>query len=115
MIVPALRPNHQFSRLYIRISLFSEGWMLKRPQSGVSFQAKCVLHILMVTVFFWGLHIKLSHYSPSMSSSNSVSVSAKLLTDKCVEHSADSYAVDVKNDPGQRIEVPAFSAIHAVP
>jgi hypothetical protein len=89
--------------------------MTKRPQSGVSFRVKCVLIFLMLAVFGWGLHTKLSHYSPSMSSSKDASATAKLLTDKSVEHSADAYAQDVANDPGQRIEVPASSVNHVMP
>jgi hypothetical protein len=89
--------------------------MLKRMQPGVSSGAKCVILFLMFAVFVWGLHIKVSHYSPSMSSSNSASVAAKLLRDKSVEHSVDAYAKDVANDPVERIEVPTASTIHAVP
>jgi hypothetical protein len=89
--------------------------MLRRLQPGVSFRVKCVLIFLMMAVFGWGLHIKLSHYSPSMSSSKEVSAAAKLLTDKSVEHSADAYAQDVADDPGQRIEVPSSSVIHVMP
>ena len=93
----------------------SEGLMFRRLQPGVSSRVKCVFIFLMFAVFAWGLHTKLSHYSPSISSSNSASAAAKLLTDKSVEHSADAYAVEVANDPGQRIEVPTFSAVHAMP
>jgi hypothetical protein len=89
--------------------------MLRETQPGVSSGVKCVLLFLMFAVFVWGLHTKLSHYTPSMSSSNSVSATAKLLTDKSVEHSADVYANDVANDPVERVEVPTFSAIHPVP
>ncbi len=89
--------------------------MLKRMQPGVSPGVKCVILFLMFAVFVWGLHIKVSHYSPSMSSSNSASVAAKLLRDKSVEHSVDAYAKDVANDPVEKIEVPTASTIHAVP
>jgi hypothetical protein len=89
--------------------------MLRKGKPGVSFGAKCILLFLMLEVFVLGLHTKLSHYIPSMSSSKSASVTAKLLTDKSVEHSADACAGDVADDPGQRMEVPVFSAIHAVP
>jgi hypothetical protein len=89
--------------------------MLRRTQPGVSSGVKGVLLLLMFAVFVWGLHTKLSHYSPSMSSSNSASVTAKLLTDKSVEHSADTYTEDVVNDLVVRIEVPTFSSIYAVP
>jgi hypothetical protein len=89
--------------------------MLRGTQPGVSSGTKCVLLFLMFAVFAWGLHTKLSHYSPSISSSNSASVTVKLLRDKSVEHSADSYADDVANDSVERIEVPTLSAIHAVP
>ena len=84
--------------------------------TGVSSGVKCVLLFLMFAVFAWGLHIKLSHYSPSISSSNSVSVTVKLLRDKSVEHSAESYAEDVANDRVGRVEeVPTLSTIHVVP
>ena len=88
--------------------------MTKGTQPGVSSGVKGILLFLMFAVFVWGLHTKLSHYIPSMSP-NSASVSAKLLTDKSVEHSADSYVEEVANDLVQRIEVPIFSAIHVVP
>jgi hypothetical protein len=89
--------------------------MTRRTEPGVSFRVKCVLIFLMLGVFGWGLHNKLSHYSSSMSSSKDASATAKLLTDKSVEHSADAYAQDLVNDPGQRIEVPASSVIHVMP
>ncbi len=89
--------------------------MLRRPQPGVSFRVKCVLLFLMLAVFGWGLHTKLSHFNPSMSSSKDVSAAAKLLTDKSVEHSADAYAQDVADDPGQRIKVPSSPVIHVMP
>jgi hypothetical protein len=89
--------------------------MPRGTQAGVSSGVKCVLLFLIFAVFVWGLHTKLSHYGPSMSSCNSVSVTAKLLRDKSVEHSADAYAKDVANDLVERVEVPSFSAIHAVP
>jgi hypothetical protein len=83
--------------------------------TGVSSGVKSVLLFLMFAVFVWGLHIKLSHYSPSISSSNSVSGTVKLLRDKSVEHSPESYAEDVANDRVEREEeVPIFSAIHVV-
>jgi hypothetical protein len=88
--------------------------MLRRPQPGVSFRVKCVLLFLMLAVFGRGLHVKLSHYAPSTSSSKDDSATAKLLTDKSVEHSADAYAQDVVNDPGQRIEVSVSSVIHVM-
>jgi hypothetical protein len=95
--------------------------MFRRTQPGVSSGIKCVLLFLMLAVFAWGLHTKLSHYRPFTSSSNCASVAAKLLTDKSVERSLKSversaeYEEDVANDPAQRIEVPTFSAIHPVP
>ena len=89
--------------------------MLKGTQPGVSSGVKCVLLFLMFAVFVWGLHRKLSHYTPSVSSSNSVSVTAKLLRDKSVEHSADAYTEDVANEPVERIEVTTFSSIYTVP
>jgi hypothetical protein len=87
--------------------------MLRRPQPGVSNPVKCALILLMFTVFAWGLHAKLSHYNPS--SSKDASATTKLLTDKTVEHSDDAYAEDVANDPGQRIKVAGFLAIHIMP
>jgi hypothetical protein len=89
--------------------------MLRRTQPGVSPGVKCVLLFLMFAVFVWGLHTKLSHYSASMSSSNSGSVTAKLLTDKTVEHSADAHSEEAANNPGLKIEVPAFTAVPVVP
>jgi hypothetical protein len=89
--------------------------MLRGTQPGIPSGIRCVVLFLIFAVFVWGLHTKLSHYGPSMSSSNSASVTAKLLTDKSVEHSANVYANDVANDLAERVEVPAFSAIHAVP
>ena len=89
--------------------------MLKGTQPGVSSGVKCVLLFLMFAVFVWGLQTKLSHYTPSVSSSNSVSVAAKLLRDKSVEHSTDPYTEDVANEPVERIEVTTFSSIYAVP
>jgi hypothetical protein len=89
--------------------------MLRGTQPGVSSGVKCVLLFLMFAVFVWGLHTKLSHYTPCVSSSNSAAVTAKLLRDKSVEHSADVYAKDVANEPVERVEVPTFSAIHPVP
>jgi hypothetical protein len=90
--------------------------MLRRTEPGVSSGVKGVLLFLMLAVFVWGLHTKLSHYSPSMSSCNSASVTVKLLRDKSVEHSADSYAEDVANDRVERVEeVPTLPAIHVMP
>jgi hypothetical protein len=89
--------------------------MLRGTQAGVSSGVKCVLLFLMFAIFAWGLHTKLSHYTPSISSSNSSTVAVKLLRDKSVEHSADLYAKDVANDPVERIEVPTLSRIHVVP
>lgn len=90
--------------------------MFRRTQPGVSPGVRCVLLFLMFAVFVWALHTKLSHYSPSMSSSNSASVSAKLLTDKTVEHSADAHLEEANNpDAGLNIEVPAFTAVPIMP
>lgn len=89
--------------------------MLRRMQPGVSPGVQCVLLFLMFAVFIWGLHTKLSHYSPSMSSSNGGSGTAKLLTDKTVEHSEDAHPADAANNSGLRIEVPAFTAVPFVP
>jgi hypothetical protein len=88
--------------------------MFRGTQPGVSSGVKCVLLFLMFAVFIWGLHTKLSHYGPSISSSNSTSVTAKFLRDKSVEHSSDSYTEDVANHPVDRIEIPTFTAIHTV-
>ena len=88
--------------------------MFRRTQPGVSSGVRCVLLVLMLAVFIWGLHTKLSHYSPSMSSSNSASVTAKLLTDKTVEHSADARPEEAANNSGLRVEVPAFTAVFVV-
>jgi hypothetical protein len=89
--------------------------MPRRTQPGVSSGVECVLLFLMFAVFVWALQTKLSHYNPSTSSSNSVSATAKLLSEKPVQYSADAYAEEIANDPGQRIEVPIFSAVHAMP
>ena len=88
--------------------------MTKGTQPGVSSGVKGALVFLMFAVFVWGLHTKLSHYIPSMSS-NSASATAKLVTDKSVEHSADSCTEDVANGIVERIEIPTFSAVYAVP
>ena len=90
--------------------------MPRGTQAGVSSGVKCVLLFLIVAVFAWGLHTKLSHYGPSISSPNSVSVTGKLLRDKSVEHSADSYAEDIANDRVESVvEVPTLSTIHVMP
>jgi hypothetical protein len=111
--------RNRFANSYVyrlvRVCYESGGLMIRRPQPGVSFRVKCFVIFLMLAVFGWGLHTKLSHYSPSKSSSKDASATAKLLTDKSVEHSSDTYAQDVANDPGRRIEVPIFSAIHVMP
>ena len=92
--------------------------MIKGTQPGVSSGIKCVLFFLMLAVFVWGLQIKLSHYHLSLTSSNSASVAAKLLTDKSVEHSANSDAkdtIDLPDDPAQSTEIPTVSVIYTVP
>ena len=80
--------------------------MLKGTQPGVSSGTKCFLFLLMLAVFVWGFHTKLSHYRPSQSSSNSSLVAAKLLTDRSVEHSADLPGEDVAKHPVAKVEVP---------
>jgi hypothetical protein len=90
--------------------------MLKSTQPVVSSGVKCVFFFLMLAVFVWGLQTKLSHYRTSLSSSNSASVGAKLLTDKSVEHSANSNtedATDFINESTQKL--PVIPAIHVIP
>jgi hypothetical protein len=89
--------------------------MLRRTQPGVSSGVRFVLLFVVFAVFGWALQLKLSHYSPSVSTSDSVSATAKLLTEKHVEHSADAFAEDIANDPGQRMDVSVFSVIHEIP